>query len=146
MTKRARQHEKAGRVTDSDGYKHTPVPDSHRATTAAEVDDIRIVNSLMKRKDWQIPDRAYLELPEDFTTFALNEENDPGDRVKAARLITLMHGQNQKNEEEKESERQAPETNQDYELRTLEELQALGLLVPDRQGAVIKGMNGNGKG
>ena len=102
MTKRARQREKAGRVTDSDGYKRNRVSESHRSTTASFEEnpregDLALIRQAVRER-WPVRQEARGPLADMMTRIALDAEEETTNQIQAARTVLTMEAQNQKDE------------------------------------------------
>ncbi len=99
MTKRARKREKAGRVTDVDGYKtEKRASGSIRRTTASlGKGDIPLIHTAVKKR-WPVPRGRRKSLVDMLTDVALEESEESANKIQAARTVLTMEAQNQKDE------------------------------------------------
>lgn len=98
MVKRARQHEKAGRFTNEDGYKEIRVSENHWPTTAGmgEGDSVLIRKAVEER--WPVRKEARGPLADMMTRIALDNTKETQEQIQAARTVLTMEAQNQKDE------------------------------------------------
>ena len=98
MVKRARQHEKAGRFTNEDGYKVFRVSENHWKTTAGmgEGDSVTIRKAVEER--WPVRKEAREPLADMLLRIALDNEQKADSKIQAARTVLTMEAQNQKDE------------------------------------------------
>jgi len=99
MTKRARQREKAGRVTDVDGYKtEKRASGSIRRTTASlGKGDIPLIHTAVKKR-WPVRRGRRKSLVDMLTDVALDKLEESANKIRAARTVLTMEAQNQKDE------------------------------------------------
>ena len=98
MTKRAGIRQKAGRVTNFDGYKEARVSEKNWPTTVGmgEGDSVMIRNAVTER--WPVRKDAREPLANMLLEIALNKENKPDSKINAARTVLTMEAQNQRDE------------------------------------------------
>lgn len=98
MVKRARQHEKAGRFTNEDGYKVFRVSEDHWKTTAGmgEGDSVLIRQAVEER--WPIRKEAREPLANMLLSIALDNTKETQEQIQAARTVLTMEAQNQKDD------------------------------------------------
>jgi len=98
MTKRAGIRQKAGRVTNFDGYKEARVSEKNWPTTAGmgEGDSVLIRTAVQER--WPVRKDAREPLANMLLDIAENKLLEPAERIQAARTVLTMEAQNQKDE------------------------------------------------
>lgn len=102
MTKRARQREKAGRVTDLNGYKEQRVSEEHRSTTAAfeevpALEDFAMIRRAVVER-WPVRQTAKGPLADMLIRMALTDSEKTGDRIHAVKALLAMDSMNQRDE------------------------------------------------
>ena len=98
MVKRARQHEKAGRFTNDDGYKVFRVSENHWKTTAGMGEgDVALIRTAVEER-WPVNKERREPLANMLLAIALNPESKTDSQIQAARTVLTMEAQNQKDE------------------------------------------------
>lgn len=98
MTKRAGIRQKAGRVTNFDGYKEARVSEKNWPTTVGmgEGDSVLIRKAVEER--WPVRKEARGPLADMMTRIALDNTKETQEQIQAARTVLTMEAQNQKDE------------------------------------------------
>lgn len=98
MTKRAGIRQKAGRVTNFDGYKEARVSEKNWPTTAGmgEGDSVLIRRAVEER--WPVRKEAREPLANMLLSIALDKTKETQEQIQAARTVLTMEAQNQKDE------------------------------------------------
>ena len=98
MTKRAGIRQKAGRVTNEDGYKVARVSEKHWPTTVGMGEgDIALINKAVEER-WPVPQPRREPHVTMLLDLALDDDAKSDTKIQAARTVLTMEAQNQKDE------------------------------------------------
>ena len=99
MHKRGRKLQKAGRITDIDGYKTAKRASGSTRRTVAGLGkgDVPLIH-IAVRKRWPVPRGRRKSLVKMLTDVALDGSEETANKIQAARTVLTMEAQNQKDE------------------------------------------------